>query len=553
MAVHSWRGVWISTALVERIRPVYRIMIVIVSFLMIGLLRFSVASQVERNSDDANNFLAGLDMARGNLNLHGWVLAPDNYVPTDVLGAAVLSLIFGPRPVLMQVAEALIWAGIIMVAITLAMRGLRARPALIAAMVPLTLLALTVQRDNTAMVFLTNVASHGFTILLALFGFWLVVSITEETTKPVWPRLLMLGIVIATGSFADPIFLVIGCGPVIVSCFLRLQGHGNNRPLMLIGSVTFAAMILERRLLQTIQLKGGFSLVQLDIKFSTFKEIPGHIFFAAQSFARLMGADFSGQALEGTLSSGPYIFMLRFPFLLVLLFVFLEVAMQVIRQLRVWPNRATEGRPLTCLDQVLWTGLILCTTSSIVTAVIADPGCVRFFLPATVFGAILMARRYPRVPVFALYVTIAFIGSTASEATSIAHAPLRPTIGSTAAWRLVEALEAHDLKHGYGGYWESSITTVLSHGNIKTLALIDDGSHHLYPFRWFTNLDLYREASESWTGRTFFLAQDQPSALTMSQATILATFGKPAETWRIDNQVIDVYNFKPHALTGLAP
>lgn len=553
MAVDFWSRLRISVPSFTQARPIHRILLLVVAFALLVMLRFSAGSQTERNSDDANNFLAGLDMAHGNLNLHGWALAPDNYVPTDVLGMAVLSLIFGPRPVLMQVAEALIWAGIIMVAVVLATRGLRARPALIAATVPLTVLALTVQQGNPAMVFLSNVASHGFTILLALCGFWIVVSMMESAAKPARTKLLGLGIVALAGSFADPIFLVVGCGSIITTCFLRLHHRGNNRTLILICGVILAAIVLGRVLLGLNQLTGGFQLIGLHIGFARFDEIPGHIVFAAHSFTRLMGAEFFDRVVTTSLFNGPFIFMLRFPFLLVFLFAVLEVGMQVLRTIRSWPNLPARLLQMNSLDHLLWTGLILCATSSIVTTVIQDTGCVRYFLPATVFGVILMARCYARVPLFALCVVVVFVGSSASEAVSIAHTPLRPMVGSADAWHLVAALEAHDLKQGYGGYWESSITTVLSKGHIKTLALIEDETHQLHPFKWFTNLDLYNNAIDNWTGKVFFLARDRPAPLEMSQAAVITAFGPPAEIWHVDDQIIDVYAIKPHTLATLAP
>ena len=37
-----------------------------------------------RSSDEANFFLAGLDMTRGNWRLHGWQLSPDNFATIDI-------------------------------------------------------------------------------------------------------------------------------------------------------------------------------------------------------------------------------------------------------------------------------------------------------------------------------------------------------------------------------------------------------------------------------------------------------------------------------------
>lgn len=80
------------------------------AFAALPQLRFAIAAGAFRNSDDASNLLAGAAVADGNWQLHGWIMAPDNYSPTDVLTQSVLYLLFGFHPVLMKGAEAAIWA-----------------------------------------------------------------------------------------------------------------------------------------------------------------------------------------------------------------------------------------------------------------------------------------------------------------------------------------------------------------------------------------------------------------------------------------------------------
>jgi hypothetical protein len=532
------------------------IVLAVISFASVTAFRFVVSLSVRRNSDDANNFLAGIDLAHGNWRLHGWILAPDNLASTDILGEAALSAIFGPRPILMEALEALIWAGVVIIGIALATQRKNDCGALVAAAVALTLLALTVQQANPDVGIITKVGSHASTILLALATFWLADSIESNAKTTVdLLEFTALGVVLIVGSFADPLFLVVAALPVIVTYLLRVRGEARNGQLIAITALTIAAVGVARVLLMVNSATGGFHSDSLVLSFAPFEDIPNQLLFALRSVARLMGADFSGRSLTAQpISEGPCIFMLRFPFVLAFFAVLWQGGTQLVRDIRDWPFTNTRSQRLAYVDQLLWFSVVLSVTSAVVMGLFVDGTGIRFFLPAMVTGTILIARRFASVRLFAAYAMLALAGSVASEAAWVAQVPAKPAVVSAAESLLVENLERHGLDRGFGGYWESSINTVISDRHIRVLAVIEDLSHHLEPYAWFTNLDSYREAARDWHGRIFFISQQIPNApLAISRDAVVGMFGHPLETLRSGDYLIDVYDMKPGALASLAP
>ena len=157
-------------------RHILRFSALLMSVAALVWLRFTMTAGGFRNSDDASNLLAGVEMAEGNWRLHGWIMATDNYYPTDVLTQAVLYTLFGFHPILMQAAEAAIWAVVAFVGIRLALLDAPDRhlPGIVA--IALSLLAFNQFDHGFRDSFLSTIPSHGFTILLTLLAFALFVG-----------------------------------------------------------------------------------------------------------------------------------------------------------------------------------------------------------------------------------------------------------------------------------------------------------------------------------------------------------------------------------------
>ena len=532
--------------------------LLLAAFAALAGVRFVMTAGGFRNSDDANNFLAGAEMAGGNWHLHGWTMAPDNYLPTDVFGEAVLRLLFGDHPVLMQGLEALIWAGIGLVGTGLAILGARRRhlPGIVS--IALALLAFNIfqgqGRDifhgQSRNIFLTGVASHGFTILLALLALTLVATGRDAAGafRPAPVRTALLGGIVTIGSAADPIFDVIACLPIIGLALLDAPSRDDRRRLLPLVGATVGGVTLGQFLLHLNAQTQGFSSTSIPLQFATFPEMLNHLGFAAASIATVLGAELAGDGPGNADRGSTLIHLLRLPFVLGFAIVCCSVGGEVLRRVCRWPQRRPATRAAE-IDQLLWISLAASIASVVITTVINNSAGVRFLLPATTMGSILVARRFGRFTLPALYA----VGIMPASLLVLILTAGTPKTFAPPQIAILQALREHGLRHGYAGYWNASITTVAARREITVLALVGSNDR-LHTFNWFCNLDWFRNAARNWHGRVFFVvARRSDDALELTPAMVAAQFGKPAETVDLGPTLIEIYDLPEHALAMLTP
>lgn len=483
-----------------------------------------------RSSDDANNFLAGIDMGAGNWNLHGWSLAPDNLFSTDILGMAIASRLFGPDPAIMRLWQAFLWALITVVAIRLAGKG---KSKLVAAY--LLLVLLMPFEHGGLLTFTAIISSHASTILLGLLTFWLADKIVAGSGRLLSLRSTALVVTVLAGSLADPIYVVIACLPVVLTCFTQGVGPWHGR-IAAIGYIAIG-IVLSRCSLALISYTGGFQLSSLDIEFAKFSDIPAHVEFAANAIATLMGADFFGKPVTAS-----YIHVLRFPFFLILLFAMVEIGLKFVSSLRTWPASIDEEPRFGFLDKVLFASVLLSCSAVIVTTTITDWTHTRHFLPSIVMGAILLVRCYARFPLFSWYATLAAAGSLVAAVHAIQSGPKEPLEANQDILALAETLKSQNLRHGYADYWKSSIVSALTRQEVQVLA-VNQGSNELAPMLWFANVDWYKKAASNWREKIFVVTKQTPTApLELSQDFVIKQWGTPSQIVPSGSFLIDIYD-----------
>jgi hypothetical protein len=526
-----------------------RIAAYLTAFAALTAYRFAVITGDFRNSDDAGNFLAGVAVSEGNVRLHGWIMAPENYYPIDVLGEAILKLLLGWHPLLMQGLEALIWAAIACVGTALACAGQPPRRLAGIVATSLALLAFSLFEHGLRDVPLANIGSHGGTILLMLLTF-AVASGNGLAERPKL-RATVLCALMTLGSLSDRIYLVVACLPVLAEAVLALNRRDNVAALIRI-LITVAAFVLAHLLLVLNALTGGFQTSEYPIPLATFPQIVDQAVFAAQSIVRLLGADPFGRDLQHGLQSAAAITLLRAPFMLMFLIAWWEVGAGVLRRIRRWPP-AASARPHADLQHLLWLSLSACVASACIMHVIGEDAAIRYFLPASVTGSILVARRFGRLILTGAFGTIALLASLICGLAFRSPDPPGQVVAAPAITRIVEALRAAHLQHGYAGYWQGNIVTVLTHRDITSLPVIEQADHRLHAYTYFTNLDWYRTAARAWHGRTFFISEHTDGAGNdvLLEATVIRQFGPPAQRIDLGQFVIDVYDLPPGALHGL--
>lgn len=544
LLLRRWRGLAWSAALA-------------LAFGLLAIYRFALTTGAFRNSDDASNFLAGADMAHGNWLLHGWILAPDNYYLTEVLGQALLRLAFGEHPVFMQGLEALAWAAIGLLGTALALLGRPARHRAGTTSLALALLVFNIFDHRFEDGFLSTIATHSFTILLTLLAFTLALGPLERAdAAPGRRRRLaqaaLLGAVVTVGSFSDPIFKLIAALPILAVTVLGLShARGLRQPLMPAGA-TLAGMAFAHALLSAEAHNGGFQSVALSVTLATPSQLVAYLGFAATSTIRLLGAAFFGRTTSGNVANTPFLYLLRVPLVLGFAVVCWEGARAVQVRLRDWPGAWPPGRGER-LDLLLWTSLVLCVLGTVITTVITDPTCARFFIPSTVMGSILLARRFGTVPLAALYGGVVMLASLVVSIASLPSGTPQSTIAIVQVQQLTAMLERRGLRHGYAGFWEGAIITAISRGAVTSLALEDGDDGRLQTLNWFCNLDWFRRAARDWHGRIFFITAQEPSRLELTKATVTHEFGPPLEIIPSGQFEIEVYDLAGPERAKLTP
>ena len=522
-----------------------------VAFIGLAAYRFAVQTGAFRNSDDAANFLAGAEMAEGDWNLHGWIMAPDNYYPTEVLAQAVLKLLFGWHPIFMQLEQGLVWAAVAFAGTYLACSGMRARHLPGVASIALALLAFNVFEHAFRDVTILNIGSHGLTILLTLLTFG-VVGLSGRPRRRRARRSVLLACLMVTGTFADPIFVVIACLPVASVSALGLAGadrQGKSTDL----AIALGAIVVGRSLVVAMGRGGGFDSLALPVSFATFPDLLSHLGFAAESITRLLGAEFFGRTLGGDLASGPIILLLRAPFVLMLVIAFFKVGGEMLRRVETWPADRPASRD--DLEPLLWLSFSFCVASTCITTVIVDEPCVRFFLPAAVTGSILTARRFGASPLPAAYGVAGLVLSVIFGVLLLSHRSPRRDLVIPQLYQLMDVLREHHLQHGYGGYWETMIVTVMSNRDITSLPLMAQPDGRLHPLPYFVNLDWFRRAAREWRGPVFFVSErgGQSSPLMMPEEAVHQEFGHSAERIDLGLFIINVYDVSGPELKSIVP
>jgi len=450
----------------------------VAAFIVAGLALFAVYLRLSRtvpeNSDQANILLVASDMLHGNLLLHGWYLTDVSFYTTELPQYALLEIFF----------------------------GVHANTAHIAAAMTYTLVVL------------------------------LAVLLLDRAPQRWWVPVLT-GLGLAWVLVADQIVLVVGVVPLAVVCALRvLQAAvrerslsrglaGRTHELSLIAAAGVAAGLawVAERVLRAL---GGYILSPVPFKF-TMHDIPANL-HSLWALPQIFGADYRG------LAGGPY-------YTALLHMVSLAVVGLALLLL-AW--RFFAGAAL--IDQVLGVAIVLNIGLFVVTSAGSEgPHEIAVVAP---FGAALaarmlagrqatgaratgLARRARAVAYGAGVVVLAgYLGGLAHDVVQPASPP---AFARVASW-----LQAHHLRYGLGGYWESSIVTVQTDGQVKVRALLKPT---LGPDLWLAKPAWYDPAAQQ---ANFVVLSSTPGFTNNwePRALISKYFGRPAQ----------VYNFGPYTV-----
>jgi len=541
-------------------------------FVIFALALFAVYLRLSRtvpeNSDQANILLVASDMLHGNLLLHGWYLTDVSFYTTELPQYALLEIFFGVHANTAHIAAAMTYTLVVVLAVLLARGGFTSRAAAIRMAIAagillapqlgvgVTALILTVGHIGTAVPVLliwllldrvpqclpggpTLLAPPGGTPsprppLAALWHGGHQPPVPPGPPARAWYVPVLTGLGLAWVLVADQIVLVVAVVPLALVCALRIAETAvrerslsrgiTARPyeLSLIAAAGVAAGLawVAERVLRAL---GGYVLNPLPFKF-TLHDLPANL-HSLWAVPQIFGADYRG------LAGGPYYTALLHMVSLALVGL----------ALLLLARRFFAGAAL--VDQVLGVAIVGNIVLFVVTsagsegpheiAVVAPFGAAlaaRMLVSPQAAGAQAsrpFARRARAAAAMAgLVVLLGYLGSLAHDVVQPASPP---AFARVASW-----LQAHHLRYGLGGYWESSIITVQTGGQVEVRALLKPT---LGPDLWLAKPAWYDPAAQR---ANFVVLSSTPGFMNNwePQALISKYFGRPAH----------VYNFGPYTV-----
>jgi hypothetical protein len=485
------------------------------------------------NSDQANILLAASDMLHGNLLLHGWYLTDVSFYTTEEPQYALLEIFFGVHPDTAHIAAAMTYTLAVLLAVLVARGGFTSRAALIRLLITAGIL-LAPQLGIGVAALLLAVGHIGTAVPVLLI--WLLL---DRAPQRWWvPVLTALGL--AWVLIADQLVLIVGVVPLAVVCALRvLEAAVRERSLsrafatrrydlsLIVAGVAAAAPAglawVAERVLRAL---GGYILNPIRFTFaSRYSWATLHVLWAVP---RIYGADYRG------LAGAPYYTALLHMVSLALVGLALLLA--------AW--RFFAGAAL--VDQVLAVAIVL-NIALFVTTGAGSQGPHEIAVVAP-FGAALAARmlagsqasrthgqsalaRRTRAVAYGagLAVLLGYLAGLAHEVVR----PAAPPDGSqVASW-----LEAHHLRYGLGGYWESSIVTVDTGGQVKVRAVV---KNTMGPYLWLAKPSWYDPAAQQ---ANFVVLDSTRSYLYWEPRAVIAKyFGRPAHEYNVGPFTVMVWD-----------
>jgi hypothetical protein len=482
---------------------------------------------VPENSDQANILLVASDLLHGNLLLHGWYLTDVSFYTTEVPQYALLETLFGVHANTAHIAAAMTYTLVVVFAVLLARGGFTSRSAAVRMAIAAGIL-LAPQPGVGVTALILTVGHIGTAVPVLLI--WLFL----DRAPARWWVPVVVGLGLAWVLVADQIVLIVGVVPLAVAGVLRVAEaaarerslsrglRARTHELSLIAAAGGAAGLawVADRVLRSL---GGYIMNPVPFKF-TLHDIPANL-HSLWAVPQIFGADYRG------LAGGPfYTALLHMVSLAVVGVALLALA---------W--RFFAGAAL--VDQVLGVAIV----GNIVLFVVTSAGSEGPHEIAVVapFGAALAARmlaaprpagarspgpaaRRVRAVAYAAgaVVLAGYLGGLAHD---VAQPASPPAFSRVASW-----LAAHHLTYGLGGYWESSIVTVQTGGQVKVRALL---KATLGPDLWLAKPAWYDPAAR----RANFVVLSSTPGFTNNwepRALVSKYFGRPAHT----------YNFGPYTV-----
>lgn len=494
---------------------------------LVAALTFESVHGVPGNSDGATVVLQGKAMASGNVLLHGWRLSLDSFWTLDAALYALVALVIGARPVLLNLVPALIAGGTVVLAVALATQRRRALPALAGAVTVVVLLALPSHAMATT--FLqgplhvgTTLCCLGAFVLLGRRGRW------------AWCGAAVL---FAAGLLGDMQIVALGIGPAVLAGGMSMARSRSWRAgapaLFAVGGGVLLAVVVH----VVADALHGFRVVP-GAPLAPASRWPANVALVPTDLAHLLGVGggpLGAGGMPGALEC------LRVVGLVALAAGVAWGAWRVLGHRAAGEIRrpAAVGIPV---EDLLVPGVVGALVVFVLLTLDADPGYYRELTAVVVYGAVLAGRmvativdRLDHAPrrdrlggtAIGLLGVAAFLASTLTT--------VLPAVPRQPAASLGRFLESHHLHDGIGDYWSASITTVETGGAVQVRPVEISPQGKLVAYA--------RQGSADWyDGRFQFLAYLLgPTTFGISSDSAQANLGPASRTYVVGPYVVLVW------------
>lgn len=508
--------------------PVRASLIVVTTIAFVTVVSFlnslHLASNLAQTSDTAQGFVVGHAIANGNVLLSRWHFPIDNFYFTDSILYAAAEAIGGSRPYLMAVVPALIYTGLVLLALVLCVRP--AQPVakdMEALAVVVLVLGVPVWIGGWNPVLMSNL--HTATVLAGLVGLVLFARVVTAQSSGNIGRLVaalaFLLVVLIVAS--DPFSLVFAFGPA--AAVLAVGAARKKSPpkirfaLLLLAAAISAGLLLPQAVAQF----GGFTTENdVAFRFAPLGQWWTNFVDVLFGVITLCGIN----PLNVQSASGGLTFAVR---CVALAFVLLALANLA--------RNFLHRRKVDLLDRLLCASAALSLMACIPSAQFAKgvkPESLwlggppmRFLVPAVVFANIVASRQIaeafdnlatPTLRVRlrgALLVVAGFVLLTAIvQAFETGAAP--PWINQNPATTAARWLEQRRLSQGAGEYWSANLLTAMSGTAIGVRSMVPD-QRHLIPYVWVEARSFYTKVPQ-------FAVWQEPNPTGVTEALVRATW-----------------------------
>jgi hypothetical protein len=474
------------------------------------------------DSDGASQALQAWDMLHGNPLLRGWWLSDVSFYTTELPQYMLVELVRGLNADVVDVAAAMTFTLVLLLGALLAKGTARGRAAVARVLITVGIL-MAPEPSAGVKIFVSSPDHLGTTVpvLLAL--------LILDRARQRWFIPVIVSVVLGIASVADSLVLFTGVVPIALVCAVRVCRAAlfDRKPLRSqwyqLGVGVVVAAGAARVVQHVLRAAGGFVAQPPIAQLGGIHQLLHGLNVAGQGLLLLAGADF--------LSSGQ-----RQP---ELAFEWLHLAGLVAVGLGALVAIRRFLRELGLVDQVLLTAMVVNLASYVLSTQASSVLVTREIVAVLALGAVLAGRLLgDRVlairwaPVAALLVLAGYAGGLGY---ALAQPKAPPQGQQLASW-----LEAHHLRAGLSGYWQSNVVTLTSGNRVQVRQVTEQGPH-LIPYRWNADTAWYdpRRAAASFV----VLApgtQEYPGFT--PEQLVLATFGPPAHKYLVGRYVILVWN-----------